>query len=512
MARTVIKIPKSVTSSSATPEQRKPKKREAAYARVSTDMEEQATSYATQVSYYTDYIKNHEGWKFVDVYTDEGISGTSTKRREGFKAMIADALDGRIDLIITKSISRFARNTVDTLTAIRELKAKGVEVYFEKENIWSLDGKGEVLLTIMSSLAQEESRSISENVTWGIRKRFAEGKVSAPYKSFLGYDKNFQINEEQAKVVRQIFAWFLQGYNYRQIARKLEEAGMKTAKGGTVWDSNRIKYILSNEKYKGDALLQKGYSSDSLTKKRIINQGEVQQYYVKEHHEPIIDPAVFDQVQLLLEKRKSHKGGHEFCGKILCGECGSFYGAKTWHSNSKYRRVVWQCNDKFKSKHETSFLNQEEIENAFVKAVNELLKTRAVLVPVLQGLLDEVLSTQDLEEENEKLAVDLDHIEKQLNELLELNTIRPIDPKEYDKLSEEYAALEQRINTNSSIISDKKTRQWRTRDSLKFISETDVMSEYSEEKFRLLVDTITVYGSKELRFKFWDGTEIAVTA
>lgn len=512
MARTVIKIPKSTGASAVAPEQRKPKKRVAAYARVSTDMEEQATSYATQVNYYTNYIKNHEGWQFVDVYTDEGISGTSTKHREGFKSMIADAMAGKIDLIITKSISRFARNTVDTLTAIRELKAKNVEVYFEKENIWSLDGKGEVLLTIMSSLAQEESRSISENVTWGIRKRFAEGKASAPFKTFLGYDKDFKINEEQAKTVRQIYAWFLQGYNFKQIARKLEEAGMTTAIGRCKWDSSCIKYILTNEKYKGDALLQKGYSSDFLTKKRIINQGEVQQYYVKEHHDPIIEPAVFDQVQLLIAKKKGQKGGHEFCGKIICGECGSFYGAKTWHSNSKYRRVVWQCNDKFKSKHETSFLTQEEIENAFVQAVNELLKTRSALIPILQELLDEVLDTQDLEEENEKLTGSLDHIENRLNELLDLNTIRPVDPKEYDKLSEEYARLEQKISANNAIISDKKTRQWRIHDSLKFISETDVMSEYSEDKFRLLVDTITVNVRKELRFKFWDGSEIAVTA
>lgn len=187
----------------------------AAYARVSTDSEEQYTSYVAQVSYYTDYIKRNTEWEFVDVYTDEGITGTSTKKRDGFNRMIQDALDGKIDLIVTKSVSRFARNTVDSLTTIRKLKERGVEVYFEKENIYSLDSKGELLLTIMSSLAQEESRSISENVTWGRRKQFADGKVSMPYKHFLGYKRGEngepEIVEEEAKIVRWIYQMFLEG-------------------------------------------------------------------------------------------------------------------------------------------------------------------------------------------------------------------------------------------------------------------------------------------------------------
>ena len=188
------------------------KRRVAAYARVSTDNEEQLTSYEAQVDYYTRYIKANENWEFVGIYTDEGITATNTKKRDGFKKMIQDALDGKIDLIITKSVSRFARNTVDTLIAVRQLKEKGVEVYFEKENIYTLDSKGELLITIMSFLAQEESRSISENVTWGRRKRFADGKVSLPYKKFLGYEKGEdglpKVVEEEAKVVRMIYRLF----------------------------------------------------------------------------------------------------------------------------------------------------------------------------------------------------------------------------------------------------------------------------------------------------------------
>ena len=204
--RKVKTIPATLTRFTSAPITEQKKRRVAGYARVSTDHDDQFTSYEAQIDYYTKYIKSRDDWEFVQVYTDEGITGTSTKRREGFRTMVADALDGKIDLIVTKSVSRFARNTVDSLTTIRQLKEKGIEVYFEKENIWTFDGKGELLLTIMSSLAQEESRSISENCTWGQRKRFADGKVSVAYKRFLGYDKgadgNLVINPEQAVTIR----------------------------------------------------------------------------------------------------------------------------------------------------------------------------------------------------------------------------------------------------------------------------------------------------------------------
>lgn len=511
MARTVYRIPRSTPMQ--TMRQEAPvKRRVAAYARVSTDFEEQATSYTTQVSHYTEYIKNRNDWDFLEVYTDEGITGTSTKHREGFKRMIEDALSGKIDLIITKSISRFARNTVDSLTAIRQLKEKGVEVFFEKENIWTLDGKGEVLLTIMSSLAQEESRSISENVTWSVRKRYAEGQVQVPFSRFLGYDKDFTIIEDQARTVRHIFSWFLQGYNFHQICRKLEEHQMPTVTGKMNWAPNRIKYILTNEKYKGDALLQKGYSSDFLTKKRVVNNGELPQYYVKEHHDPIIDPDVFDHVQLLLERKNNRKGGHEFCGKILCGECGGFYGQKTWHSNTKYRKVIWQCKDKFKSEHETSFLEEEDVQKAFVQATNELIRSKTKIIPVFRRILKETLDTGPLETENEEIRNEMELVEEKLNSLLELNTQRAIPPESYEELSQKYAELDERLNKNKRTIADSKTRKWRAEESLRFIDESDVIENYSEEKFRLLIESITVYGSRELRFKYWDGSEISVTA
>ncbi len=243
----VTKIPASVSRFTSAPITEQKKRRVAGYARVSTDHDYQFTSYEAQIDYYTNYIRNRPDWEFVSVYTDEGITGCNTKRREGFKAMIADALAGRIDLIVTKSVSRFARNTVDSLTTIRKLKEHGTEVYFEKENIWTFDCKGELLLTIMTSLAQEESRSISENCTWGQRKRFADGKVTVPFGRFLGYDRGSNgeliINEEQTKIVRKIYGYFLQGRSPYQIAKLLTEQHAPTPSGNGKWCSATVKSI-----------------------------------------------------------------------------------------------------------------------------------------------------------------------------------------------------------------------------------------------------------------------------
>lgn len=268
--RKVHKIESTASLFSVAPNTPQQKRRVAAYARVSTDSDEQLSSYEAQVDFYTRHIKSNPEWEFVAVYTDEGVTGTNTKKREGFNRMVEDALAGKIDLILTKSISRFARNTVDTLTTIRSLKEKGIEVYFEKENIYTLDAKGEVMLTIMSSLAQEESRSISENVIWGKRRSMEEGKVSLAYSRFLGYEKGpdgiLQIVEEEAKIIRKIYSLFLEGRTVRSIADQLTSEGIRTPAGKTQWSVSTIMSILQNEKYKGDALLQKTYTVDFLSK------------------------------------------------------------------------------------------------------------------------------------------------------------------------------------------------------------------------------------------------------
>ena len=332
MARQITVIPATRDKFTALPTASIQKRRVAAYARVSTDSDEQFTSYEAQIDYYTNYIKKRDDWEFVKVYTDEGISGTNTKRRDGFNEMVADALAGKIDLIVTKSVSRFARNTVDSLTTVRKLKDKAVEVYFEKENIYTFDGKGELLITIMSSLAQEESRSISENVTWGQRKRFADGKVTMPFKRFLGYDRgeNGQpiINQEEAKTVLLIYHLFLQGKTAAGICKHLEGLGIPTPSGKKKWSQTTVMSILQNEKYKGDALLQKKFTIDFLTKKQKVNEGEVPQYYVECSHPAIISAMDFDMVQAEIARRqtlgRAYSGSSIFASKLICGDSGGF--------------------------------------------------------------------------------------------------------------------------------------------------------------------------------------------
>ena len=299
------------------------KKRVAAYARVSTEQDEQQSSYEAQVDFYTRHIQSNLDWEFVSVFADEGITGTNTKKRDGFNLMIQKALNGEIDLILTKSISRFARNTVDTLQTVRELKAAGVEVIFEKENLHTFDPKCEVMLTIMSSLAQEESRSISENVRWGQQKSMRDGNVHLAYSHFLGYRKGAdgrpEIVEEEAVIIRKIYDLFLSGKTINEIASILTEMGIPTPAGKTKWSVSTVRSILSNEKYKGEALLQKTFTVDYLTKEVRKNNGEVPSVRVRNSHEAIIEPEVFDKVQKLLaeySKRRAiqsvkvYKGNH----------------------------------------------------------------------------------------------------------------------------------------------------------------------------------------------------------
>lgn len=358
------------------------KLRVAAYARVSTEQDEQQSSYEAQVRYYTNFIQNHDGWEFVGVFADEGITGTNTKRREGFNRMVSQALNGEIDLILTKSISRFARNTVDTLQTVRKLKAAGVEVIFEKENIRTFDPKCEVLLTIMSSLAQEESRSISENVRWGKEKSMRDGTVYMPYGHFMGYRKGKdgrpEIVEEEAEIIRKIYDDFLSGKSITQIAKLLTESGIMTPGGKQKWSISTVRSILSNEKYKGDAILQKTYTEDYLTKRVRKNEGEKARYIVSGSHEAIIDPAAYERVQRELSRRRSarpKRAGMDssFANRLVCGACGGFYGHKVWKSRgkNKNRYDVWYCNHRYSGdeKCNTPTIREGDIQAAFVKAM-----------------------------------------------------------------------------------------------------------------------------------------------
>lgn len=521
--RKVTTIPATINKFTAAPVDSRKKRRVAGYARVSTDHEDQQTSYDAQVDYYTNYIQSREDWEFAGLYSDEGISATNTKKRDGFNKMIADALAGKIDLIITKSVSRFARNTVDSLSTIRKLKEHNIECYFEKENIWTFDSKGELLLTIMSSLAQEESRSISENVTWGHRKRFADGKVSLAYSRFLGYDKGpdgtLVVNPEQAKTVKLIYRLFLDGLTMHTIADELTKRGIKTPGGKDKWSQSTVRSILTNEKYKGDALLQKSYTVDFLTKKHKINEGEVPQYYVEDNHEAIIDPQIFELVQAEISRRKRgterYSGISIFSTKIQCAECGGWYGSKVWHSNDKYRRIVYQCNNKFRKKTgcKTPHLTEYEIKEYFIKAMNRLISDKEEIIAnvelirqmltdnaelivkrdSLQGEIEVTVEmTQNIVAENARVAQNQEDYNKRYNALVE----------RYDKLKAGYDEI-------CSRIADNEARREQMGRFITVLKEQDgVLTEFDEELWGSLVEKLVVKTKEDVTVVFKDGTEI----
>lgn len=513
-------IPATLRSYTKKPMNSQKKRRVAGYARVSTDHDEQLTSYEAQVDYYTRYIQSRNDWEFVGIYTDEGISATNTKHREGFKRMIADAIAGKIDLIITKSVSRFARNTVDSLTTVRKLKDKGIEIYFEKENIWTLDAKGELLITIMSSLAQEESRSISENVTWGHRKRFADGKVSLAFTHFLGYDKgmdgNLVVNKKQAEIVKLIYRLYLNGYTFHSIAKELTERKIPTPAGCKIWRANTIRSILMNEKYKGDALLQKKITVDFLTKETKKNEGEVPQYYVENNHEAIISPQVFDWVQEEIKRRREGRGRYSgvsiFSSKIKCGQCGGWYGAKVWHSTDKYRRTIYRCNDKFKSHCKTPHLTEDDIKEAFVRAVNQLIENKADVLDSITLLKERLTDTEDLEEERDRISTDLNLLADKIQQLIAENARVAQNQDDYDRnyneLVSRYEAAKTQYDKTCEAIQYRKARSRQMDSFIKELRNQDLIKEFDARLWGSLVDFITVYSKDDIRVTFKDGTEI----
>lgn len=523
-ARSVTVIPPTINPLTHLSKVTMQKRRVAGYARVSTDSDEQFTSYEAQVDYYTQYIKRNPEWEFVKVYTDEGISGTNTKHRVGFNEMIADAMSGKIDLIVTKSVSRFARNTVDSLVTIRKLKEKGVEVFFEKENIYTFDGKGELLLTIMSSLAQEESRSISENVTWGQRKRFADGKVSLPYKQFLGYRKGAdgfpEVVPEEAVIVRRIYTRFMEGLTPVAIAKELTADGIPTPAGKQRWQTSTVESILKNEKYKGAALLQKCFTVDFLTKKKKVNEGEVPQYYVEHSHEPIITPEEFDKVQTEFERRKriscQYSGKSIFSSRIICGDCGAFFGSKVWNSTNKYRRVIWQCNNKFKGEHkcETPHLDEETIKTRFVDAFNAILADKDSALEDCRLMQSTLTDCSGIDAEIESLLEEIDVVTELTKRCIAENSQTAQNQEEYaaryNGFVERYEKAKSRVEELRGTKAAREAQADAIGAFMFEVQELDTLSEFDEKLWLTVIDTVTVHADGRMTFKFQGGTEIDV--
>lgn len=499
------------------------KKRVAAYARVSTEHEEQQSSYEAQVDYYTRKITERSDWAFVEVYTDKGISGTNTKKREGFNRMIRDALDGKIDLILTKSVSRFARNTVDTLTTIRKLKDRGVAVYFEEQSIDTLDGKGELLITIMSSIAQEESRSISDNVTWGQRKRFADGKVSLGYKQFLGFEKGEdglpKVVEEEARIVRYIYRSFMMGKTGSHIARALTEAGIPTPGGKKQWQASTIMSILQNEKYKGAALLQKSFTVDFLEKRMKVNEGEVPQYYIEHSHEAIIDPLEHDRVQLEISRRKAldrhYSSAHLFSSKVICGECGGFFGRKVWHSTDAYKNYIWQCNEKYRQKQKcgTPHFQEEELKQRFIDAYNQRAEIKEETLIACHLGIETLCDLTDIDQQIRMVTDEISILVEMSRQMIEENSQDVHDQDEYQRrhstLVEKYTEADARMKAlqteRSRRIDMRKSIEWFMES---FTRQEGLLTEFDDSLFFSVCDIMTVYRDGKVVVRFRDGAEI----
>ncbi len=501
------------------------RRRVAAYARVSTDSEEQRNSYEAQVSFYTDYINSRHDWQLIKVYTDEGISALNTKKRDGFNEMVADALAGKIDLIVTKSVSRFARNTVDSLSTIRKLKEAGCEVYFEKEVIWTFDGKGELLLTIMSSLAQEESRSLSENVTWGKRKSMADGNISLPWSNFLGYRKGAdglpEVVPGEAEIVRRIYSLFMEGKSYSAIAKALTADGIPSPMGKPVWGLATVRNILSNETYKGSKKMQKTYVTNYLTKSKKANDGELPSYFIAESHEPIIPPDEWDAVQAEVARRKGLgrpvSCQSVFATKIKCGSCGAWFGSKVWQSNTQYRRVIWRCNDRYSKRSQrdcqTSHIKEDEIKAKFVTAFNRLMENRDGLLEDCREALELLCDTTALDAKIAEQERELETVEGLARQAIQQNAREAVDQSAWAERNGLYLQRHSEATERLAELDRQRTeRLGRAKTLTVFIQSLErsgqAITVFDESLWAAVVDYLTVGADDGLAFRFKNGAVV----
>ena len=521
LAQNITVIPAIRKVGTQKPETKVQKTRVAAYCRVSTEYEEQESSYDVQVEHYTTYIKSKPEWEFVEVYADDGISGTNTKKRDEFNRMIDDCKAGKIDMILTKSISRFSRNTVDCLKYTRELKALNIAVFFEKENINTLDAKGEVLMTIMAALAQQESESLSANVRLGIQFRNQQGKVQVNHNRFLGYTKDengkLVIVPEQAEIVKRIYAEYMDGASFLQIKRGLEADGILNGAGNKKWEVSNIRQILTNEKYIGDALLQKTYTVSVLEKKRVKNDGQVPKYYVEGSHEAIIDRDVFLRVQAEIDRRANIiKGGkkrvysskYALSSVIICGHCGDIFRRIKWN-NHGCKSTVWRCVSRVNKKKSgihcpARTVHEEVIQAAVVTAINDAWSRKDEILPQLKENIRAVLQ----EDTDAKIAEIDTAVKEKQEELLKVG-------KDENKIAEIGEAImkfreeRQQVMTDAAMHKDVTDR---IEDLSNFLDEqTGAITEYSDALVRRLIEKITVY-DEALVVKFKSGLEITVDA
>ena len=504
-------------------------KRVAAYCRVSTDREEQEHSFETQKAMYTEMIMMKPTWQMAGIYADEGITGTVAKKRPGFMKMIEDCRKGKIDMIVTKSVSRFSRNNLDCLMYVRELKQLGIPIIFEKEGINTIQVSSELLLTLFGALSQAESESISMNVKLGIRQSLKNGNVRFSYKTFLGYRKGVdgqpEIVPEQADIVRRIYNDFLAGATYLEIAKRLTEENVPTMGGGNRWFSERIKSILKNEKYKGDALLQKTYITDPISKRVKKNNGELPMYYVENSHPAIIERRIFDRVQEEIARRAGKKkvkqtgtktelgrysGKYALTELLYCGECGTPYRRCTWSRDGK-KKIVWRCVSRLdygkKYCKNSPSVEESRLHNAIAAAITKKANSEEINIGGIVNHIESFGSRCDTDgiiQRQRRIA----EIEKVIDDLARLNSDEAQSGELDYKFSELYAELysvkdelEEMQSGASALDGDMLNEMREVVTGLK-----NHPVEYDDKVVRQLIDCIKVMSADTIKICFKDGT------
>lgn len=507
--------------------------RVAAYCRVSTDDEEQKTSYEVQIGYYTEKINQNPEWQMAGIFADEGISGTQAKKRPEFLKMIRLCRQRKIDIILTKSLSRFARNTVDSLGYIRELRALGIAVISEKENINTLTAESEMLITIMSCFAQAESESISKNVSWGVRQSFKNGNVPMQYARLLGYrkghDGNAEIIPEEAEVVKEIYRCYLDGMSMNLIADRLNEKGLTTKGGSSPYRKTVVQRILTNEKYTGDALLQKTYVTDCITKKTRKNNGELPMYLVKNHHEPIISRSDFNRVQEEMARRSAKRtiadkltktGQGKYSAKyalselLICGECGEHYRRVTWTAKG-FKEIKWRCVSRIqygkKKCHSSPTVDEQALHRAIVSAVNEFCTVKDDVAKTLHESIIEVL---DPNQNGSVQAAQqrIDELARNMDELIKLATV----PDTAENAMSDIAKFSEEMKMLREFIETEKAKQTEVQHGSNELSnvlqrlekENFTLTEYDDIVTRQLIEQITVDIKNTITVRFKGGFEM----
>lgn len=495
--------------------------RVAAYCRVSTDGDEQLGSFESQKLYYEQKIADNPEWVNAGIFADEAITGTKTDKRNGFQEMIARCQNGEIDMILTKSISRFARNTVDTLNYVRMLKDKNIAIFFEKENINTLDMNGELLLTIMSSLAQQEVESLSQNVKIGLQMKMKRGEMVG-FNGCFGYDydpetKTISVNEDEAQTVRMIYDMYLQGYGTTTIAKRLIELGIKNKKGEVSWHTHGVMGIIKNEKYKGDILLGKTFTTDPISKRRLANFGEENQYYIRDHHEPIVSREVWDEAERIRKKRAKNKvvettGNRErytrqyaFSSMCECAYCGHKLTRRTRHSSSIYEKTVWQCMNATKNGIANCLnckaIDEAILEGAFLDAFKLLAGNFDDVLDVVLSYVEESANNDDNIRRKQQIDKDISALESKKSRMTDMLIDGTITKEVYDEKLVEFTRKLHTLSDKRKILADSINTRNDINKRMSELRETlekeDILDEFDRTVFESIIEKVYVGGYEE---------------